>query len=226
MTGLQRTLVLLIDQQDAERIRTAQQRVTLARPMNGVDPSVVWLAIDPVPTITVAWREENGLYASASPAVAGQSLVKMAETPIPTLPGAAYSYTSSGFVGPSSGGVPAGSFRLANQVPYEQYPMLTFGLTQSATVNGMEQRAKPQSALAVLATQSATLTPQPVVFVWLQAQLGSEVVINSVQGSFSKVSFAGEEQVTLRYDPRLGLFVPVASTTTAARVDLVMMAFS
>lgn len=205
---LQRSLVLVIAAADLDLIRGAQQRVTLARPMNGADPNVVWLSIDPLASITVAWTEEFGLYASATGLKPGVTLVKMSETALPAVAQARYAFTAAAVFGaPQSGGVPAGSYGIGNEMPYDQYPILTFGLTQSATVNGVAALAKPQSAVAVLATQSAVLTPQPVAFVWLQAQLGSETVINSVQGKYTKVTFAGEEPVRLTYDPRLGLFV-------------------
>jgi hypothetical protein len=213
-------LTLEIDPDDLTVIRSAQQRLTLAKPVDGAEPNVIWLSIDPFQTTLVTWVDEYGIYASTSEIREGTTLIKMADSPLPALAGSSYTLTSGGvFTGPfSSGGLPSTVYGAKNDVPYDDFPKLTFGLSQSAAVNGNVVKAPPLTAVPVLATQSARLAPSPTTFVWLQAQFGSQVVIHTVRGAHAKVTLTSDEsRKTLKYDPRLGVFVPV--TAAGLRFD-------
>ena len=90
--------------------------------------------------------------------------------------------------------------------------MLTFGLTQSALINQKPAERKPISATPVLATQFANMTPFSTVYIWLQSQFASETIITTITGKTSKARFGGGvNDLALKYDPNLGVFVPVSA---------------
>lgn len=202
-------LQLLIDKNDLPIIKGAQQRITLAKPVSSTSPNVIWQSIDPFVSTEVAWEEQYGIYASTVAVREGATITKISETEIPAQDGAYYSFTpATVFNGPFSGGVERGSYKAVNDVPYSEYPMLTFGLTQSALINQKPSDRKPISATPVLATQSATMTPFTNVHIWLQSTFSSETIITKIVGSSSVARFGGKvTDITLKYDPNLGVFV-------------------
>jgi hypothetical protein len=216
-------LQILIDPRDLTIIRAAGMRITLARPVNSSSsPNVVWLSIDPFQSTQVQWTDDYGIYASTTAVVSGARIAKLSETTIPAASGASYSFANSAtFNGPfSSGNVPAGSYGVQNDMPFSSYPSLTFGLTQSALVNQQPVDRKPISATPVLAAQFALMTPFPNVYLWLQSQFSSETIITQISNRTTIARFSGNlTDITLKYDPTLGVFVPVANQLGAAAED-------
>lgn len=205
-------LQLLIDPKDLEIVRASQQRITLAKPVSSESPNVVWLSVDPFQSTEVQWEEEYGIYSSTTAVQEGASITKLSETGIPAQDGSTYTFTPGAtFNGPFSGGVARGSYGAQNDMPYNQYPVLTFGLTQSALINQKPTERKPISATPVLATQFANMTPFTNVFIWLQSQFASETIITKITGRSAKAKFGGGvDDITLKYDASLGMFVPAA----------------
>ncbi len=211
-------LQLLIDPSVLPVIKAAGQRITLAKPVNTSSPNVIWQSIDPFTSTEIQWDEQYGIYASTVQVQDGATITKMSETGIPAVDGAYYSFTSATvFTGPFSGGsVPKGSYKANNDVPYSAYPSLTFGLTQSALINQTPSERKPISATPVLATQSATMTPFTNVYIWLQSTFKSETIITQIVGNNTVAKFGGAvTDLTLKYDPNLGVFVPASQKGTA-----------
>lgn len=205
-------LQLQIDPVDLAIIRASGQRITLAKPVNSdSSPNVVWLSIDPFQSTEVQWSEEYGIYSSTTAVQQGASITKLSETGVPAQDGATYSFTSAAtFNGPFGGGVAPGTYGAQNDMPYSSYPVLTFGLTQSALINQKPSERKPISATPVLATQFAAMTPFSSVYIWLQSQFSSETIITKITGKTSKARFGGAvTDINMKYDPMLGVFVPV-----------------
>jgi hypothetical protein len=202
----------IIDPKDLEYIKAAQQRITLAKPVNSENPSVIWLSIDPFQSTDVQWTEQYGIYASTTTITEGASITKLSETtPFPAQDGAYYTLSAATtFNGPfPGGGVSRGSFGAQNDVPHSAYPTLTFGLTQNAVVNQRPSERKPLSATPVLATQFVSMTPFTIVYAWLQSQFSSETIITRITGKRSKITLGGSvTSVTMKYSPELGMFVP------------------
>jgi len=208
------TLTLNIDPVDLAIIKGAQQRITLAKPVGNGDPNVVWLSIDPFQSTAVEWVEDYWIYASTTAVVEGASISKLSEvTPGPALDAGYYPFTSAAMfneIQPSSS-IPKGTFAANNDMPYSQYPALTFGLSQSALVNKKKADRKPISAQSVLATQQAQMTPFTNIHVWLQSRFASETIITKIVGKSSVAKFGGGvNEITLKYDPDRGIFLPVA----------------
>lgn len=215
----QYTLTLNIDAQDLTYIKAAQQRITLGKTVGGDQPNVIWLSIDPFQANTVQWTDDVWIYASTTQVTSGASILKLSEVqPGPALDGGYYPFTAAAvfndFV--SSTDVPAGTYAANNDMPASNYPLLTFGLSQSAQVNAVPVTRKPISARMVLATQRIFMTPNANVYVWLQSQFASETIITSIVGRHTIARFGGGvTDIALKYDLARGLFVPDPSASTA-----------
>ena len=101
-----------------------------------------------------------------------------------------------------------GVFAVENQMPYAQYPALTFGLEQKATVQGKNIDPSPINAAIVPANFDVTFQPIVTVFVWLQAKFTQGTVITEVFDNWVPVQFTGSTtKQTLKYEPNAGKFV-------------------
>lgn len=206
------TLTLNIDPNDLNYIKAAGQRLTLAKPVGSGDPNVVWLSIDPFPSTTIEWTEEYWIYASTTEVSQGASISKLSEvSPGPALDAGYYPFTSAATFGvyQKTPAIPSGTYAANNEMPYNQYPTLTFGLSQSAMVSKKLAERKPISAQSVLSQQQIQMTPFTQVYVWLQSQFASETIITKIVGNSSVAKFGGGVfDITLKYDPDRGVFVP------------------
>lgn len=206
------TLNLEIDSQSLNIIKSAQLKVTIAKPVNASKPNVAWLVFDPFEGNTIEWEENYGIYASSTPIIQNGAVIsRLSETSFPANDAAYYSLTPNAtFSGPFTGaGAPAiGSYKVNNHMPNTQYPALTFGLQQSAAINSNGIEASPLNAAVVPAALDTTFTPLTTVYVWLQAQFASGTVITEVNGHASIVTFGGTEtHKSLAYNPETGTFV-------------------
>ncbi|WP_269583055.1 hypothetical protein [Roseibium sp. Sym1] len=210
MTSYQ--LQLNIDMETLRYIKAAQQRITLARTVSSSEPSVVWLTFDPFAANMIEWAEDFWLYASNTQMTSGASILKLSElTPGPALDAGYYPFTAAAvfnqFVGSSD--IPQGSFAINNDMPPSSYPALTFGLSQTANVNGQVTERKVISAQMVLANQTLLLTPTTRVYVWLQSQFTSGTAIGKIIGKYTVATFGGGvSEISMTYDPNRGIFVP------------------
>ena len=201
-------LRLLIDKDCLPILKAGQQRITLARQVSSTTPDVIWQSIDPSASTEVEWDAQYGLYVSTVSVTHGARITKVAETDIPARDEGRYSLTPDFvFAGPSGSGA-RGAYTIDNTMPFSNYPVLTFGLTQSARINQRPSGRHPISATPVLATQPLTMTPSADVCLWLQSGSSSETIISRIVASYSVVRFSGgANEITLKYDPNLGVFV-------------------
>lgn len=224
------SLQLLIDPQDLALLYAAGQRITLAKATHSGPPNVAWLVFDPLQSNTVQWMEEYGLYASTTSLQQGAMIAQLAQSGMPAQSGASYSFTSAAmFNGPFPGG-PPGAYRVQNDMPGSIYPMPTFGLIQSAQVNGVYLAGKPVSAWPVLATQALTFTPANSIYIWLQSMFGSATIVTQIIGRVTIARFGGNvTELTLKYDAGSGQFVQQPGLAKAqaeeAHVELVQPGF-
>ena len=209
------SLTLEISSADLAVIKAAGMRVTLAKPVGSGDPSVIWLAIDPYQSTVIQWDEQYWIYASTTAIVHGATVTKLAEiSPGPAIDAGIYSFGPSGEFGafePISS-IPAGTYAVANYMPYSQFPLLTFGLSQSAQVSQQLAERKPISVQPVLSQQKTELTPSPQIFIWLQNQFSSETIITRIIANVTIARFgSGISDLTMVYNPQLGIFVPTTN---------------
>lgn len=206
-------LNLQIDSQSLSMLRAAGQRITLGRSVNGGSPNVAWLVFSPLMSNTISWEEAYGLYASTVNLANGASIYPMSAVEPPAREGSTYPFLPSMYFGnPMQGGSPAGSYGIQNTAPPSSFPVLTFGLTQAAVVNGAGTPFQVASATQLLSQMSAVLTPSSTIYVWLQSMFGSSTFVGNVSGPTTRVTFGGSvTSQTLMYDPNRGVFVPVTA---------------
>lgn len=206
-------LNLQIDSQSLSMLRAAGQRITIGRSVNGGSPNVAWIVFNPLMSNTITWEEAYGLYASTVNLANGASIYAMAAVEPPGREAWTYPFLPSMYFGnPVQGGPPPGSYGIQNTAPMSQFPMLTFGLTQAAVVNGTGTPPQVVSATPLLSQMSAVLTPSTTIYVWLQSMFGSSTFISNLSGPTTRVTFGGPvTSQTLMYDPNRGVFVPAAA---------------
>lgn len=205
------TLTLNIDPTDLNYVKAAGQRLTLAKPVGSGDPNVVWLSIDPFPSTTITWTEEYWIYASTAEISHGASIDKLSEVvPGPALDSGFYPFTPAATFGPLQKDtlIPRGTYAANNYMPNQQYPILTFGLSQSAMIGKELADRKPISAQSVLPNQQIQMTPFTHIFIWLQSQFSSETIITKIVGNNSVAKFGGGvDSIVMKYDADRGAFV-------------------
>lgn len=206
-------LNLQIDSQSLSMLRAAGQRITIGRSVNGGSPNVAWIVFNPLMSNTITWEEAYGLYASTVNLANGASIYPMAAVEPPGRQASTYPFLPAMYFGnPVQGGPPPGSYGIQNTAPMSQFPMLTFGLTQTAVVNGAGTPSQVVSATPLLSQMSAVLTPSTTIYVWLQSMFGSSTFISNLSGPTTRVTFGGSvTSQTLMYDPNRGVFVPVTA---------------
>ena len=199
----------------------AGMKVTLAKPVGGGDPNVTWLVIDPFQTTTVEWEENYWIYASATEYVANTVIKKMSEvTPGPAQDAGYYPLTSAAIFGgfQKDTSISAGTYSANNLMPKEQYPYLTFGLSQSAMIGQTLAERSPISAQIVPAQLQIQMTPFTSVYVWMQAQFASATIITKIIGNSTVANFGGGTfDIALKYDADKAAFVP--DTTSEKKFD-------
>ncbi|PKR54100.1 hypothetical protein [Thalassospira marina] len=211
------SLTLNIDAKNLGFIHDAGQKVALARPVGNSAANVIWVAFDPFESNTIQWTEAYWIYASTtSTNKKGSQIQQMSQVaPGPAITGAIYTLEpaatfSSPIPNPTIG---ANTFAVQNEVPYDEHPVLTLGLSQSVTVNQRNLDRIPISATAVLATQQIQMTPGNSVYIWLESDFGSSTIITDlteladVNGKRAIAKFSDDIfHIEMSYDGKIGLF--------------------
>jgi hypothetical protein len=219
------SLQLLFKPDDLSIVRMAGLELTIAKPISsmintfeGMDSSsfMTWLAFDPLQDNLLTWDDCYCIYASTTiPLEKGTVVYCLSQTSFPAQDAAYYSYGASAiFSGPytGSGAAQPGSYKVINDMPYNLYPALTFGLQQKATVNSRNMPLAPINAAVVPSSYPIIFTPeQTIVYVWLQAGQAAGTVITTLPANGTKVAFGnGTTQQKLQYNPVTGKFVSTA----------------
>ena len=210
--ALNYSLDLTIDEESLRFLRTSQLRITLAKPVGGDSPNVTWIVFDPFGANKVEWTEEFGLYASPTQLIQNGATITRISDKFPISDASYYSFDNSAtFNGPNTGteAPNRGSFKVYNDMPSSQYPVLTFGLEQKAVVNGGEIQPSFLNAAIVPSQLNATFTPITTVYVWVQAFFTSGTVITEINGTAAVVKYFGETfHQSLVWNPESGHFIP------------------
>jgi hypothetical protein len=212
------TLNLTIKESDLRTIKTAGLKITVAKPVGGSKPNVAWLTIDPFEAVSIQWSEEYGLYASTTQKLdTGTVISKFSELPPPQLDGKSYLFgvnDSNVFDRNDAESCPQGSFHIGNQTSAGAYPLLTFGLTQKAIIQGTAIRPTCLNAAPVMAKMDVLFTPLTMVYVWLQNSYTSGTIITDITSKSTRVEFgAGTTEQGLIFDPSKGQFEPAAAVS-------------
>ncbi|EGG13648.1 hypothetical protein DFA_11409 [Cavenderia fasciculata] len=109
--------------------------------------------------------------------------------------------------------LPAGYFDQANSVSTKGYGIvnnygesLTFGLTQTALVNGVQVDSE-LNATTVLNNQMAEYNPIVTLSVYVAASLNNGSVISSITGQSLTLTYTSDTSKTVHFDDNSSMFV-------------------
>jgi hypothetical protein len=196
-------LNLNINQSDLQNLMASGSNIVVGKQIGS--QNVAWIAFRPLSANSVTWVEEYNVYASSTQLQNGATIMQMSNTPASL--GTIYALGDSGMF-TAQGSAPAGSYGVLNQSNF-MGSSLTFGLSQSANVNGSQLNGKAVSAETVFFQALTMLSPSPSLVVWVQSGIQSSTVVTSVSAPQTRVSFGGGvTQASLKYDGNSGSFRP------------------
>ncbi|EGG20552.1 hypothetical protein DFA_00413 [Cavenderia fasciculata] len=181
-------------------LHSSQQKVCVVKSVNGQVSNVVWVTFKPFLTNSLDWKEEYGIYASNTQIQNGATISR-----ISTLKSASkthqYPFNSAGFFDQANG-VSVKSYGLVNNYGES----LTFGLTQSALINGV-QVVSELNATTVLNNQSAEYTPIVTLSVYVAASFNNGSVISDISGQSLTLTYTSDTSKSVFYDTNSNMFV-------------------
>lgn len=197
---MQFTVNISIDSTGLSQIYDAYQSVTLVRSVASfvrsapamrtaaaLPYSVVWLAFQPFESNIITWSDACELFASTTPAQAGNVIATNATTS-GAQPGDTWTLQNGQFSRTSSGG---SGYLAAN----EQSNGLTFGLLVSATVNGAAPVVAPLNVQPVLYNQLGQFTPGETIAVFLSSAGANGTIVPNIAGAGLTVSLTSSAPV-------------------------------
>lgn len=209
----QYTVTTAFSPADLERFYATGSNIVLARPLAGSALNVAWVVFRPFEKNFLAWNDDFGIYASSFPIQNGVVPQPNAQTDpaFPAQPGLVYTMSPPGTItGPTTTGGTPNAFTIVNQYA-NPTGYLTFGLLQSATVDGAARPLTAASAIAVLHNSQGVLPPGPAVSLWVQANIISGTIVTAFTAPITKVALtAATPSADLVYQSASGTF----STTT------------
>jgi hypothetical protein len=200
------SLQVQFNQAQLDILYATGSNVVIAKPTGGSSPNVAWQVFKPMRSNKLSWGEEYGIYASTARVENGAELEQLSATPVGAARNKLYTLEpSSNIKGPVSGGSPD-AYCLLNK--YDPQPYMTVGLYQDATVNGTDIIGNALSAVPVLLSSKATMTPFTTVYIWLQSQVISNTVVTLVTSPMTQLKFGGEVSfLSVAYDSNSGKFL-------------------
>eukprot|EP01132_Coremiostelium_polycephalum_P005732 gene5732-7129_t len=189
------------DQAGLASLSQAHQKVCIVKSVDDKVGNVVWLTFRPFQANTVTFTETYGLYASSQKIQQGTVLTRLSDVKV-AQNGYSYPFNSSGFFDPASGRVDKG-FGVKNNYGES----LTFGLTQTANVNGSIVNSEINAAI-VPNNLLSEFIPNLKVRVFVAANFDSGSIITSTISNGCDIDFTDSTTQSVRYDSRDNMFVP------------------
>jgi len=208
MSGVNYTLHINFDgPQGVATLNQAQQSICIIKPVASTvaNSDVCWIAFSPFQSNTIQWTETYGVYASSVSVQNGAEIDRLSDAPAALGNRIPF---SNGVFGTPAPGAASGSFGINNQWPNN--PMLTFGLTQRATVNGTSIDSELNAALVPF-NNTADFTPSTTLKIFAEAQMKSGAVATIVQNTPITVIFSPTNTThTVQYQSSTNTFVLVS----------------
>lgn len=200
-----------------ETLYTTGTNVVLGKSQAGNPPNVAWQVFRPLQGNTITWEEEYGLYSSTTDIVNGAVINQMSTVPIPAAMSQMYTLQPSGVIsGPVSGGMP-NAYALENK--YSERSYMTEGLSQNATVNGIEISNNAVLASSVILNSLGVFSPSSAIFIWLQSQVRSNSIVTFIPSPMTELRFGGGvDDISVTYDSSTGRFI---SSSKGLQMDAV-----
>ncbi|OJJ20587.1 hypothetical protein BKI52_19225 [marine bacterium AO1-C] len=201
-------LNLIIDPYDLPLLLAAHMKLTIARQIGSDAPQVIWQAFEPLEANQVAWENEYGVYASKQYQERDGVIIIAFTNHFPAKDNTLNTLNANGtFTESATQASGVGMYAVANHMPYDRYPALTFGLEQKIIVNGRQIPPCPINAALVPLQSDAQFTPQNMVYVWMQAPYESGTIVGHAFEHWTKVVFTeGTYRHTLKYNHNTGMF--------------------
>jgi hypothetical protein len=204
------TLIVNLTPAQLSIFQEASESIIIAKPsMGGNEPNVAWVSFHPLPTNTVTWEEQYGIYVSTVGLQNGAVLTQLSSASFPASPDGLYTLQTDGVItGPSPSGEPD-TYSLLNE--YAAQPVMTVGLYQNATANGTAILNSAVSAAVTPEGQTAKMVPYTNVYIWAQATIASNTVVTTVSSPQTELTFGGGvDTITVEYNSQTGSFYPVS----------------
>jgi len=170
----------------------------------GAETFVAWQVFPPFEHNVVTWSESYFLYVTTTALETGAVLILSSVTAGPAVPGWTYTLSEGTFTGASGAG---DTFNVSNQMSSGS---LSFGLAQSATVNGSAALA-PLNAVPVLFGQGAQFTLPSTVLLFLSSCNAQGTVIPAVPDNALSVSPSPGSPVKVGFDNAANTFLLLSS---------------
>lgn len=174
-----------IDSDGLNNIYSSGQSVVLVKSVvagTGSSSDVVWVSFQPFQQNTVTWTETYGIYASSTSIQSGATINRLSSVEDVST-GLIYTFASGSFTSGQGG---SSSVYTAENA---QQNGLNFGLSQSATINGV-QVDSPLNIVPVNNNQTVTFEPLERVAIFLYSTSNNGVVISSVAGNALNVTLS------------------------------------
>ncbi|EGG17207.1 hypothetical protein DFA_08194 [Cavenderia fasciculata] len=182
-------------------LKSADEKVCIVKSVNNKVSNVVWISFKPFLNNSVEWNEGTyGLYASGSQIQGGATISRLSTIPSVSK-GHQYPFNDSGFFDQANE-VAAKGYSIVNH--YEE--ALTFGLTQTATVNGKLVDSE-LNATTVLRNQSVDYTPIVTLSVYVSSVQNNGSIISNVSGEALTLTYSSDPEKSVYFDDITNSFV-------------------
>jgi hypothetical protein len=200
-------LTIRLKTEDVHTINRVNQKIIIVKEV-GVDSDtnsngskVSWISFSPFENNEITWETEYGIYSSTIQIEAGAKILKTSSVN-PASSGLIYPFETGAFDSPS-GDAGSNNYGIENKY-HEDF---TFGMAQSAIVNGNKFDAAPLNAVTVLSQEQAIFTPIEKVSVFLNGKFNNGVIIASVSNKALDLDLTSTPSVVIHYDKEQGKFV-------------------
>lgn len=200
-------LTIRLNPEDTHTINAAKQKIVIVKEVavnsdSDSDASkVAWLSFSPFENNVITWQTQYGIYASTIEIQAGAKILKSSSVN-PASSGVIYPFETGAFDTPYGD---AGQNNYGIENKYDT--LFTFGMAQSATVNGSLFDAHPLNAITVLSQEQAIFTPIEKLSIFLNAKFNNGVILSSVSNKALDLDLTSTPSRVIHYDKEQGKFI-------------------
>ena len=202
---MQYQINISIDQQSLQQMYMTDENIAFVKHVSSNTSSssspVVWVALRPFTSNTIAWVDSYMLYATTTQVEVGATIEMEAESGAADI-GSAYEFTQLSQFS-STGNGTAGAISLANQ----SAQLKNFGLAQPVMVNGMSE-AGPTNIVSLFQNMSTGFEPSETVALFLSQMYQNGQVISNIPGNALTITLSNANSVAnVVYESGTGRFI-------------------
>ncbi len=203
---MQYQINIFFDQASLEELYAEEGSIVLVKSVNTSSSSsnvpIAWIASrQPLMYNAIDWTDTYALYAASNKIMPGMIINAAVESPANL--GSAYTFEAS-LQFAASGSSNAGTIALTNA----SSDLTSFGLMQSATVNGTSMSG-PTNVSTVLSQMKTLYTPTETVSLFISEMAESGQVLSSIPSNALTVTLSSTNPTAnVIYDRSTGTFIP------------------